>query len=73
MPDLTHFHIRWLPSHVLDWERFDTQKEAEARASELVLPGEKYEIEVAAQDCDPCRAIEPRGAAPKQLQKRAAS
>jgi len=73
MADVPHFHIRWLPSRVLDWQRFDTQKEAEARANELVLPGEKYKIEAVVRDCETCAVLDPRGTAPKPLHKRAAS
>ena len=30
---------------MLDWEDFRTQEEAERRAKELVLPGEKFAVE----------------------------
>jgi len=38
-----HYHIRWPDK--LDWERFETETEASARATELVQPGETYRIE----------------------------
>ena len=73
MTELPHFHIRWLPSRALDWQRFGTQKEAEERAAELLLPGESYVIEVITQTCERCEALDPRSAALKKATKRAAS
>lgn len=70
MADLRHFHIRWMPSFVLDWQRFDTEKEAEERANEL--PGEAYKIEEVTQNCGRCAALDPRSARPGKSKKRAA-
>jgi hypothetical protein len=70
--DLPHFHIRWFPSRSLDWQRFDTKKEAEERAAELVLPGERYRIETVTQNCKMCAALVPRCAPLKKSRKRAA-
>ena len=47
-----HFHIRW--PNQLDWERFETEQEAAARASELVQPGETYRIEAFDGACTVC-------------------
>jgi hypothetical protein len=67
-----HFHIRWLPTSALDWQRFDTQEEAETRANELVLPDETYTIELITGNCETCAALGPRPVALKKLKKRAA-
>jgi hypothetical protein len=59
---MTHFHIRWSKpaskTASLDWERFDTQEEAEASAKQLVLPGETYSIEELDRACPRCAAAE---------------
>ena len=73
MTDQSHFHIRWLPSGALDWQRFGTETEAQTRAKELLLPGESYEIEVVTGNCEMCAALDPRNASPGKLRKRAAS
>ena len=49
-----HYHIRWPLGNKLDWERFDSQQNVEARANELVLKGETYTIEKSDQPCARC-------------------
>jgi hypothetical protein len=51
-----HYHIRWSSRTALDWECFDTQVQAEARAKELVGPDETYSIEERDETCPRCRA-----------------
>jgi hypothetical protein len=50
-----HYHIHWTWNATLDWESFRTREEAEARAKQLVRPGEKYEIEESGAGCPRCR------------------
>src|ERR1700719_4394351 len=52
----THFHIRWSGVARLDWERFATREQAEARAKELVRPGEIFKIEEFRKECERCQA-----------------
>jgi hypothetical protein len=40
-----HFHIIWLPTNVLDWEPFDTRKDAEDAARDYARKVESYSIE----------------------------
>lgn len=47
-----HFHIRW--PEKLDWERFESEAEAAARAEEIVRPDETYSIEPFNGDCPAC-------------------
>ena len=49
-----HYHIRWSPTPTLDWERFGSRAEAEARAKELVRQGETYTIEEHGESCARC-------------------
>lgn len=39
-----HFHILWLPRNILDWEPFDTRKEAEAAARDFARKDESHSI-----------------------------
>jgi hypothetical protein len=55
---LPHYHIRWSGKTTLDWERFNTPKEAETSAKQLMLPGEAYTIEEHDGTCARCRAME---------------
>ena len=48
-----HYHIRW-SNAALDWERFDTQAEAEASAKQLARPDETYTIEEFEGACPRC-------------------
>jgi hypothetical protein len=49
-----HFHIRWTSSAKLDWERFSTQEEAEASATQLMRAGETYTVEKFDGSCPRC-------------------
>lgn len=51
-----HYHIRWSGKEMLDWQAFASRDEAEARARELVRPGEAYAIEAHGQLCRRCQA-----------------
>lgn len=53
----THFHIRWLPSDSLDWERFNSREDAEVRARELASPGESYVLDEFGANCERCNAM----------------
>jgi hypothetical protein len=48
-----HFHIRWSESNV-DWERFETRKEAEERAAQIALIGDTFTIEEFDYPCTRC-------------------
>lgn len=39
-----HYHIRWLPSDVLDWQPFSKLETAERQAKRLVAKDEAYTI-----------------------------
>jgi hypothetical protein len=52
-PD-THYHIRWFPSSLLDWQAFASREEAETAAKELVRKNETYTIETATIGCKRC-------------------
>jgi len=52
-----YYHIRWLPSSKLDWESFETPKEAEDSAKSFVGANETYVVEVAAGECERCREV----------------
>ena len=45
---MIHFHIRWSGKNrkeKIDWQRFDSEVDAERFAEDLVLPEEQYVIE----------------------------
>ena len=46
-----HFHIHWSAREHLDWECFDTNEAATARAIELSRPGEKFTIQQVSTAC----------------------
>lgn len=48
-----HYHIRWSGSS-LDWQAFDSFKEAEAAAKQLVRGDEIYTIEAVGGGCKRC-------------------
>lgn len=73
MSILLHYHIRWLLSGKLQWQRFETPHDAEQRAKELATRDERYVIEPIVGDCETCAALSPRTAAPESAQKKAAS
>ena len=50
-----HYHIRWLSSGRLDWERHDTHAKADESAKELRIGDEGYEIEEFDETCEICR------------------
>lgn len=49
-----HYHIRWLPSRELDWERHHTPEQAEEAAVRLSRENEKWKIEQFGEDCPQC-------------------
>lgn len=49
-----HYHIRWSSSALLDWQAFDSLKEAEAVARYLIRADETYSIEAVSGDCKRC-------------------
>jgi len=52
-----HYHIRWLPSGRLDWEKFGTRGEAEAQARELARTNEIYNVVEFDQSCKQCKSM----------------
>lgn len=53
----THYHIRWVASGALDWERHDTRAEAEEAAKQLARSNEKYVIEQFDEACLLCQTL----------------
>lgn len=53
-----HYHIRWLPGDLLDWEPFPSAWAAEHRAKELVALSEMYTIEEFSSTCGRCQSRE---------------
>lgn len=51
-----HYHIRWLPSDVLDWQPFSKLETAERQAKRLVGNEETYTIERFSGECGRCRS-----------------
>ena len=49
----SHYHIRW-GSGQLDWERFETEYDAEASARHLIQYKETYRIEEFDESCPRC-------------------
>jgi hypothetical protein len=50
-----HFHIHWSPSNKIDWESFDSEEAAEARALAIQLPNESHTIDRFDESCgDDC-------------------
>jgi hypothetical protein len=54
IPSKSHFHIRWVLSDKIDWERHDTQPDAEASAKLLAQRSEEFAIEQFNGDCPKC-------------------
>jgi hypothetical protein len=54
IPHKFHFHILWVYSKKLDWERHDTQAEAEESAKRLAQGSEEYAVEQFDGDCPRC-------------------
>jgi hypothetical protein len=54
VPNLSHFHIRWLPSFRLDRQRFESLESAERQALEKVLAGATFIIVPATEACRVC-------------------
>lgn len=50
-----HFHIRWVTSGNLDWERHDTRAQAEESAKRLSRTDERYTIVQFDERCVECR------------------
>jgi hypothetical protein len=46
-----HFHIRWSHKNDLDWECFDTFRDATNRAKELAAPGEQFTVQIVLSEC----------------------
>lgn len=62
---MAHYHIRW-SSGVLDWERHDTQADAEEAAKDLAPPDEKYTVEFFRDDsCQLCQRRAHKGEKPR--------
>jgi hypothetical protein len=53
---MTHYHIRWSTTSLLDWQRFETRPEAQQAAKGLVGSGETCEIEEVDTSCARCSA-----------------
>jgi hypothetical protein len=51
-----HYHIRWLPSDLLDWQPFSSSKAAERQAERLAGKDEAYTIERFYAACGRCRS-----------------
>ena len=49
-----HYHIRWLPSDLLDWKPFSNAKSADRRAKQLVGKDETFTIERFPASCRRC-------------------
>lgn len=50
-----HYHIRWVSSGAVDWERHDTRTQAEESATRLSRTNEEYKIEQFDESCVQCR------------------
>jgi len=50
----SHFHIRWSSTSSLDWQRFQTRRDAILLADQLVRPGETYTVEEHSSSCPFC-------------------
>lgn len=50
---MIHYHIHWSEKG-LDWERFNTQREAEKAAKQLAHPDETYTVEEHDGGCPQC-------------------
>jgi hypothetical protein len=53
-----HYHIRWLPSDLLDWEPYSSARAADRRARQLVGEDETYTIEKFSSSCQRCLSRE---------------
>jgi hypothetical protein len=51
-----HYHIRWLPGDLLDWQPFSTAKTAAQQARKLVSEAEIYTIERFSAACRRCQS-----------------
>ena len=54
LPPKIHYHICWLASGDVDWERHDTRTQAEAAAEQLSQLDERYSIEAFDECCVRC-------------------
>jgi hypothetical protein len=50
-PQKTHFHIHWTEPDRLDWQSFDSRREALTRALELAKQGEMFTIQAFSEPC----------------------
>lgn len=46
-----HFHIKWSIKDRLDWECFETYRDAAIRAAELALPNQEFTIQMVLTSC----------------------
>lgn len=53
----THYHIRWLDSGQLDWERHATRAEAEEAAERLSRQNESHSVERFEETCVKCATL----------------
>ena len=56
-PTKIHYHIRWLASGELDWERHDTRTRADQAAKQLSRPDERYAVEPFEGSCVKCARL----------------
>jgi hypothetical protein len=52
----SHFHIRWLPSDLLDWQPFTTARAADRQAKKMVGKDETYTLELFSASCQRCHS-----------------
>lgn len=57
----THYHIRWVSSGALDWERHDTRAHAEEAAKRLSRANEGYVVEQFDKACIRCQTLDRSG------------
>jgi hypothetical protein len=58
-PRKMHYHIYWSDKGELDWEAFDTNREATKRALELAGPGEAFVIKTGDEaSCTACKSTQ---------------
>jgi hypothetical protein len=50
-PQKTHFHIHWTETDRLDWQSFNSRREALTRGLELAQPGEMFTIQEFSEPC----------------------
>jgi hypothetical protein len=53
-----HFHIRWLPTDLLDWKPLSIAEAAERQAKRLVGKAKTYTVERFSASCRRCHSPE---------------